>query len=211
MNRIRWTLAGLLGFILVIGFEFAALARPNRWMAGASLLLTLIILLFTTLGARFGRKPASAWWAFALFGWAYLILAFGPWGMHDVEVSEFDRVHLDLPTTFALSRLRETLVAERDGASDAPANDQEQQVELWGAQRGSFAQSGHCLGSLIFALIGLALSPLASPRQPAATKNPDPLREDDPAPTAWVSSPTERDTISTASRSEPPINLDINI
>ncbi len=57
---------------------FAALREPYStfW---ASLVFTLTVLALTTatLGAILRRGPA--WSGFALFGWGWLILAFGPW------------------------------------------------------------------------------------------------------------------------------------
>ena len=80
MGRIRVSLAGLMGMVLISGIAFAALRDLSESGAGVLLLVTLAILATAILGVVYRRDAKRAWWlGFGLYGWGYLTLAFGPW------------------------------------------------------------------------------------------------------------------------------------
>lgn len=80
MRKLRTSIAGMMGLILVGALGLAALRSATEAWAALVLAVTLGLLGFAILGAIYRRDDGRAWWAgFALFGWGYLLLAFGPW------------------------------------------------------------------------------------------------------------------------------------
>jgi hypothetical protein len=78
--RVRFSLAALLTAVLAIGVACAALRYASELWASAAFSRALVLLLGAVLGALFRRSASRAFWVgFALFGWAYLLLVFGPW------------------------------------------------------------------------------------------------------------------------------------
>jgi hypothetical protein len=79
MGRFRFSIASLLGVVLVIAVALAALrASTDAWDSGV-LGLILLILLTATLLVVHRTNPRRAYWlGFALFGWAYLVASFVP-------------------------------------------------------------------------------------------------------------------------------------
>ncbi len=76
MPRSRFTIAGLLGVIVILSMFFAGLrSGSNDWF---KLIYTLVFLtlVFAAIAARY-RGPF--WYGFAVAGWAYFLIAFGPW------------------------------------------------------------------------------------------------------------------------------------
>jgi len=87
---------GLLFSVLVLAIAFGAFRSASQIWARAIFTMTLGILFFGILGAAFRKGEARVWWAgFALSGWAYLVLAFGPWSNDHV------RPHLSTTDLFA--------------------------------------------------------------------------------------------------------------
>jgi hypothetical protein len=88
----RFSIAGLMAVVLVCGVAVAALRNASEIWAGILLLLTLGLLAAALLGVAYRREAGRAGWiGFALFGWGYLTLAFGPWFA--------EQVRPQLPTT----------------------------------------------------------------------------------------------------------------
>ncbi len=82
MARLRFSIAGQMALVLVLGIGLAALKHPSE--RAASLLFTLILasLLTSILGAMARRdREQMTWIGFAAFGWTYLLLSrwFLPW------------------------------------------------------------------------------------------------------------------------------------
>src|SRR5690242_7812633 len=78
MNPRSVTIAGLLGLVLVVGMGLAALKSSTVLWTTASTTLVLALLLTAVAGGIFLRGTDRAYWiGFALFGWAYLLLANG--------------------------------------------------------------------------------------------------------------------------------------
>jgi hypothetical protein len=82
MARLRFSIAGLMALVLVLGIDLAALKHPSERAASLLFALILASLLTSILGAmvRLGRER-MAWTGFAAFGWTYLLLSlwFLPW------------------------------------------------------------------------------------------------------------------------------------
>ncbi len=76
LRRIRFSIAGLMGVVLVAAVGFAALRNASEAWAGWLLLLTCGVLTLAVVGSLC-RGPAerAGWLGFALFGWGYLALA----------------------------------------------------------------------------------------------------------------------------------------
>lgn len=155
MSRAQFSLAGMIGFVLVLGVDLAALARPTEWSAPGALLLSVGVLLMATLEARFGREPRHFAWGFALFGWSYLILAFGPWSSR-IEISRTGGTETSpiiLPTTRALVVLRnQVLYPELSEAVFFNPMRTDYQKIL--SQRTYFTQAGHAVIALLMSLAG---------------------------------------------------------
>src|SRR5262249_55888089 len=80
MIRPRVSIGSLMCVVLVSAVGLAALRFASELLAGGMFLLTSVVLAVAVLGAIYARPRARArWLGFALFGWGYLLLAFGPW------------------------------------------------------------------------------------------------------------------------------------
>jgi hypothetical protein len=98
MKRFRVSIAGLMAMIVFAAIGIAALRYPTPLAASLLLTATLTILAVATLAAVFRRGDARAFWAgFAVAGWGYLGLCYGP--LAD------PRVHQRLATTALLNGL----------------------------------------------------------------------------------------------------------
>ena len=82
MRSIRFSIAGLMGVVLLVAIGFAALRNPSENWAGVVLLATLAALGIAMVGA-FCRSGATrgGFLGFAVFGWIYMIAAFYPFGI----------------------------------------------------------------------------------------------------------------------------------
>ncbi len=79
-QTIRFSIAGLMGIVLVAAIGLAALRNASETWAGVMLLLTCGALALAVVGVVCRAEAERAWWlGFALFGWGYLALAFWSW------------------------------------------------------------------------------------------------------------------------------------
>jgi hypothetical protein len=75
----RMSIAPLMSVVLVLAVGFAALRLGSETWSSAVFTLTLVLHLTAILGAIYRRdRERAGWLGFALFGWGYLILSFGP-------------------------------------------------------------------------------------------------------------------------------------
>jgi hypothetical protein len=66
--------------ILVLALAIAALRSPSDYWVSAMFSMTLGLLLTAVLGVVYRRGARRAFWlGFALFGWVYWLMSFGPW------------------------------------------------------------------------------------------------------------------------------------
>ena len=79
MKRIRFNIASLLGFILVLGVGFAALREASDlWESGVFTLTLAALLISILLAIHRTEKRRAFWLGFAVFGSAYLGLSLVP-------------------------------------------------------------------------------------------------------------------------------------
>jgi hypothetical protein len=75
MRKFRFSIAGLMGIVLVAAVGMAALVAPSPTWAGAIFLLTCAVLGLAIVGAIYRRGASRAFWVgFCVFGWGYLAL-----------------------------------------------------------------------------------------------------------------------------------------
>ncbi len=165
-RSIRFSIAGLMGVVLVAAIGLAALRDATETWAGAMLLVTCGILALAVVGVVCRTESERAWWlGFALFGWGYLALAFWSW--------DNDRSPR-LPTLVWLDTLgtKLGLPARAVGGGMGGMGGGMRSTGIfpfggiWGTfggfggnaggvgADGSFAQVGHCLWALLFAILG---------------------------------------------------------
>ncbi len=73
MRTVRFSIAGLMGAVLVAAVGLAALRIASPIWAGAMLLLTYVVLGLAILCAVLRGRAERAWWlGFCVFGWGYL-------------------------------------------------------------------------------------------------------------------------------------------
>ncbi|WP_406694099.1 hypothetical protein V5E97_23925 [Singulisphaera sp. Ch08] len=74
----RFTIAGLMGTVVLAAAGLAAFRSGSLFALRLFYTLTIVILLLATLAARLCREEMRAFWfGFATFGWVYVILALG--------------------------------------------------------------------------------------------------------------------------------------
>jgi hypothetical protein len=73
MRWLRFSIAGLMGIIVLVAIATAALRYASETVAAAVSLMTYIVLALAIVGAVCRRGAARAWWVgFASLGWMYL-------------------------------------------------------------------------------------------------------------------------------------------
>ena len=77
MRAVRFSIAGLMGVVLVAAIGLAALRSQSQIWAGVLLLSTLAAFCVALVGAFCRRGAARGGWiGFAVFGWSYMSAAF---------------------------------------------------------------------------------------------------------------------------------------
>jgi hypothetical protein len=80
MMRFRFSVAGLMALILLLAVGMAALRNPTGFWASAIFTAAVALFAVSVVGAMARRGVSRFSWAgLAVFGWAYLIISFGPW------------------------------------------------------------------------------------------------------------------------------------
>jgi hypothetical protein len=78
MRSVRFTIAGLMGVVLILALGLAALRNPTGVWASFVPLVTRSLLCLAVVGAICRKGTERAWWlGFALFGWNHFGLPFG--------------------------------------------------------------------------------------------------------------------------------------
>jgi hypothetical protein len=104
---LRFSLLSLLGAVLVISIGCAALASASENWARIVVTGTVMAILVATVGAFFLPAGSRAFaGGFAICGWAYLLVALGPW---------LESIKPQLATTLAVNYLQAAL--EKDDAN----------------------------------------------------------------------------------------------
>jgi hypothetical protein len=172
VNRsIRFSIAGLMGTVLIAALVMAALISDSAAWAGATLLATCGVLGLAVVGVVCGGANERAWWlGFALFGWGYMALAFRS---PDNSAT--------LPT-LTLLKAGLTKMGWTDPGGSPPPPMRGGSGGMGGQAIGDgtppFDQTGHCLWALVAAGLGGMLArflfaiPSIRSEQPAAEVQP---------------------------------------
>lgn len=163
MKRPRITIGGVMALLPVAAFCLAALRNPHSaiW-ASAMFTLTVLVLLSATLAASLGR--GVAWGGFALFGFASLLLAFGPWRPAYMP---------PVPAPLAPLALRAVYSNAHGQSAPVPAPATPAAGGTFFFIPHAFIQTGSCLISLAVGGLGGALAYLFSQR-PLLRPEPEP-------------------------------------
>jgi hypothetical protein len=181
MKGPRYSIAGLMGIVMVAVVGLAALRNPSETWAGAMLLLTCGILALGVVGAIDRRGARRAWWlGFSVFGWGYIALS-GSWSASNLVGQSSTKLFDKLPTTTVLELLASRLEVPRPYSCFIPRD----------ALNPYYARMGHCLWALLAALLGGLLSILSfrPSGDPADRSRPD-ARETTGQPRSRWSLPT---------------------
>ncbi len=113
MKQFRTSILGMIVVVAAFAMAFAALRSASDLWFGAVYTFTVILLLLSVIVARFRRGDEKAFWfGFAVFGWGFFLLGFGPWmiPLSDLEEGEPGRLNPSLLTSkvifFLVTRLR---------------------------------------------------------------------------------------------------------
>jgi hypothetical protein len=166
---LRFSIRGLSAIVLFLGFGFGALRGATIGWVAASILLAVLVLCVTTLGALVRRGPSRpAWVGFALFGWVYFLLHFGPWA--DWKRG-FGPAHF---TTWAIDALLLPRLAPelQEGTTAAGF---EGYVKVKSGRSGSLVCAvSHALGSLLFGCVGSLSGFLLAARRDGSSRGTPP-------------------------------------
>ncbi|MFI5460003.1 MAG: hypothetical protein ACHRXM_31675 [Isosphaerales bacterium] len=178
MRRPRFSIAWLMGIIFVIGVGLAALRHPSKLWASLLFTMTIGVLVVSLLGALFHRGLARQFWAgFAVCGWFYMLLNFGPWFESAVSPYLFTTACLDLIYPRVAAPERTAMVSDDvakvglaspfEGPPSPPANIWEHWTTIDNAKAGFFVANdfdvtrskpfqliGHSVWALLFAYLG---------------------------------------------------------
>jgi hypothetical protein len=148
MVRFRFSIAQLSAVVLVAGFIFAAAHSPTEPWANGAFSLALLVLGLALLGALFRRGPGRAYWrGFALLGWGYMMVAFGPWcDSHIAPLLITKTIGEWLHGSF-----RTTLVGQ--GIEPFERRIPDSDLSMFGYQ-----QIGHALSAMLAGLLGGAVA-----------------------------------------------------
>jgi hypothetical protein len=148
--RHRFTIAGLLITILFFAILFAGLRSGSNDWCKLIYSFTFVTLVYAAIAARY---RGAFWYGFAVAGWAYFIVAFGPWiGVRPVS----EPVNRSLITSF----VHEVVVAVLARSDPQPLATGIDDV-LQANREGIF----HCALTVLFALLGGSVAKvLARPR-----------------------------------------------
>jgi hypothetical protein len=79
--RPRFSIAALMGFVFAFGVGLAAFRYPSKLWASFLFSIALGAMVVALLGAVFHRGlPQKFWAGYAICGWLYLLMTFGPFG-----------------------------------------------------------------------------------------------------------------------------------
>jgi hypothetical protein len=173
MGKLRFSIAGLMGIVLVAAVGMASLRNASEIWAGAMVLMTCGILALSAVGVFCGSRSGRPWWlGFCAFGGTYMVLS-GCW------------------STSSLTRLPTTDVLEYLGPSmGIPLR--EVIVPMCCTPRlvldQSYVQAGQCFSTLLAGLLGglLAQFSFALPPDPDEGREADSNPTDRPPRIRWI-------------------------
>ena len=178
VNPLRYSLAGLVGVILLVSVYLAALRQSSTWAAELALTLSIGLLTAGLLWAIFRPFPERWFWiGFELAGWGYLLVAFSSWSQarletHLITTRLVAALHPHMPLANPQNVMVEwhgtwyaSQVLRRSGARNfihytgyGPEWDEWVGPERLRGQLGPFLHICHALLSLVLGLVGGAVA-----------------------------------------------------
>ena len=165
--RFRLSIRGLLALVGFLAFAFAALRGSSLGWATASILLAIVALATATLACATWQGPGRASWiGFAIFGWIYFLIHFGP-------IAQWKKGHgPEHFTTWTLDGILLPLIAP--GLEEGvPTAGEEEFVILRSGKSGSFFDAvAHASMTILLGLLGALLGPILTTRGEAGASSP---------------------------------------
>lgn len=174
--RPRFSIAALMGFVFAFGVGLGALRYPSKLWASFLISIALGAMVVALLGAAFHRGlPQKFWAGYAITGWLYLLMIFGPWFERAVSPYLFTTACLDLIYPHVAAVEQTAMVASDKiyglaggfGGDPDPSGIWEHWTEIDGTATGfaavnnfrvtrprSFHMIGHALFALLFGYLG---------------------------------------------------------
>jgi hypothetical protein len=182
MPKLRFSIAGLMGIVLVAAVGLAALVSPSPAWAGAIFLVTCVVLGLAIVGAIYRRGASRAFWVgVCVFGWGYLALLtlvanYGG-GILPSPPSPAPQMRIvwalpfpPLLTSQILSTLRVRLGPE------VPSGGEPQWQTYWNIIV-PYYQIGHALWALLAGLVGGTLARIFLALPPDRSGRPEPAAD----------------------------------
>jgi hypothetical protein len=162
MPRFQFSLRTLLLAFIPVGLAIAALVNANYLWANAVLTVTLALLGTSLVGWIWTLKKARAFWSgFAVFGWGYMLLAFGPWFSEHVSANLISHQVLETSASLfghqaAIGQNVSTFWENKDWSRQAGfVTDQKYRASIGRTMHyWDYLFVGHCLFTLISGLAG---------------------------------------------------------
>jgi hypothetical protein len=167
MKPFRFSIAAISGVVAISAVGLMGLREGKPPWASLAFCLALAFLLGASLKATIGpasTRPGAT--GFALFGWAYLVTVFGPWGKLDTPPmpqrwavdAMLERVHpqpsYEYDSNVDWQAISHPVVVRRRINLGPPQRIMPGSV-AWSGDADSFRQSAHAMGALVFGLAGL--------------------------------------------------------
>jgi len=165
MYILRFSIAGLMGVVLIVGVGFASLRSGSPiWASGMFTLTVALLSAAIVAGIAVRGRGRLACVGFAVFGWVYLAVAFGPWPHNLDGPPQLVTVPLlDAVQDYVFSDGKTTYMTVDHRSQDSRVS-----VYHWGVPTRQFLplgghktvdliayrQIGHTLGAVLFGLVG---------------------------------------------------------
>ncbi|WP_406699296.1 hypothetical protein V5E97_10525 [Singulisphaera sp. Ch08] len=144
MRENRLTIARLLGLILFFGVIFAGLrSGSNDWFK-LTYSLTFLALVYAAIAARY---RGAFWYGFAVAGWAYFVVGFGPWIGSPPLTEPLRAVNRNLVSSVVLEIVSGTMSRH----DSSPSGSRSMLFAMHWANRDGI---GHCVLTVLFAIAG---------------------------------------------------------
>jgi hypothetical protein len=120
MKRLQITIAALTLIVVACAIALTALRTASDFWCSALYTLTVALLLFAVLAARYQRGNGKAFWfGFATFGFAFFLLGYGPWRAPAFDPGEIKvPLNRNLVTSRVILALAPYVIKESDEVED---------------------------------------------------------------------------------------------
>jgi len=143
--------------VAAVALAMSAARSPTSVLAAAEFSGSLLLMLGGILGVIYGRGARRAFWVgFELFGWGYLVLAFGPWFAMEVQPHlASTRLMAELyPILHSSPPSAKTFAYVKDMDLYSYAYRDYDTLVMWERNRMNFIRSGHAAFAQLLALAG---------------------------------------------------------